>query len=93
MGPVLISFVNVAITNYFTFTDIQNQVFWGNKITRLYNENDHITLTSLTSEIAKAVNLPESFLGYKIIDVESKIEIMPNERAKVHSDIYCLPIE
>ncbi len=33
------------------------------------------------------------FLGYKIIDVESKIEIMPNERAKVHSDIYCLPIE
>lgn len=32
-------------------------------------------------------------LGYKIIDIESSIEIKPNERTKKHSDIYCLPIE
>lgn len=33
------------------------------------------------------------FLGYKILDVESSIEIKPNERIKAHFDIYCLPIE
>ncbi len=34
-----------------------------------YQEDDHNTLTSLTSEIAKAVDIPESFLGYKIKDI------------------------
>ena len=33
------------------------------------------------------------FLGYKILDIESSIEIKPNERIKSHFDIYCLPIE
>lgn len=37
--------------------------------TRIYQEDVHNTLTSLTGEIAKAVNLPESFLGYKIKDI------------------------
>lgn len=34
-----------------------------------YQEDDHNTLTSITSEIAKATNLSKSFLGYKIKDI------------------------
>lgn len=59
---------------------------------RLFFEIDEKKLIEQKSSPEELVKEIRS-LGYKIIDIESNVEIKPNERTKTHSDIYCLPIE